>query len=385
MDVRTDVSDPHNPSNWPRWAFVASASCVAVLATMMTVVAERPEVVGPLALLVTVPWIDHALGRHPPRWKFLSLALAPLLAINTVLYDAAGPAAAAVSAMIVIFLQGECVGAYPPKRAALGVLLGGGVLGAHAVHADGLSSVYWIGGGAIAVTVGYLIRRQQETLIELRATQAQLVGEATLRERQRIAREVHDVIAHSMTVAMMHVTAARMAIDRDPQRAIETLEEAERLGRASLDEVRRTVGLLRSESDRATDAALPSASGVASLVADSRSAGVEVELEVDGDLDGVEGPAGLALYRVAQEAIANAAKHAPGAPVHVSIVVGDAVRARITNPIPRGLRAHGAGNGLIGMRERVQLLGGRVTAGPTSGRWTVECTIPATQTQGAVR
>lgn len=379
------MDERHDPANWPRWAFLASALLVAALVTMMTVVAQRPAVIGPLAAIVVVPWVDHVLGKHPPVWMFLTLSLAPLLAINTVAFEAAGTDAATVSAMIAVFVQGESVSAYSPKRALAGVLLGGAVLAAHATHADGLDAIYWIAGSGIAVTVGYLIRKQQETVLELRETQAQLVGEATLRERQRIAREVHDVIAHSMTVTMMHMTAARMAVRRDPQAAIDTLEEAERLGRSSLTEIRRTVGLLRADVDRPTDPALPTVADISSLVADYRAAGVDVELDVAGPLDRLDGSEGLAVYRLVQEAVANAAKHAPGAPVHAEIDVADEVVVRVTNPVPAGHGRRRGGNGLAGMRERAQLLGGRVSAGPDGDRWTVEFTLPGPRVRGACR
>lgn len=380
------MDDVHDPANWPRWAFVASALLVAALAVLMVAVAVRPLVVAGLVLVMLVPWIDHVLGKHPPVWLFLSLAITPLLVLNTVLLDAAGTDAAIVSAMLVIFIQGESVSAYPRHKAVLGVAAGMLVLAAHVMRVGDLATVYLVAGSAIAMTVGYLIRRQQETVVELRRAQARLVGEATLFERQRIAREVHDVIAHSMTVVMMHLTAARMAVTRDPDAAAEALEEAERLGRSSLAEIRRTVGVLRAEADRATDRALPTGADVEALVDDFRAAGLTVDLHVTGQLGDVDGTAGLALYRVAQESLANAARHAPGAPVEVAITVGTDVAARIANPIPASVRAStSAGHGLAGMTERAQVLGGTVVAGPDGPAWRVECRLPLGPAEEACR
>lgn len=380
-----DLDDLHDPSHWPRWAFVASALLVALLASLMVVVAVRPWVAAGVVLVMIVPWIDHVLGKHPSVWLFLTLAMVPLLALNTVLFDAVGADAAVVSAMLVVFIQGESVAAYPAPKALLGVGTGMVVLAAHGVQAGGVVTVYWIAGSAIAMTVGYLIRRQQETLVQLRRAQARLVGEATLYERQRIAREVHDVIAHSMTVVMMHVTAARMAVTRDPRAATEALEEAERLGRSSLAEIRRTVGVLRADADRATDRALPTGADVARLVEDYRAAGVPVDLQVTGRLDEVDGTAGLALYRVVQEGLANAAKHAPGAPIEATVTVGANVEVRISNPLPAGVRAGPPGHGLAGMTERAQGLGGQVVAGPDGRSWTVACSLPLSSASGGCR
>jgi signal transduction histidine kinase len=374
--VSHHVSQTYDPMEWPRWAFVASAALVASLATLMAVVATDRVVAGVAAAIVVTPSVDHVLGKHPPPWLMLTLTLLPLLALNTVMFEAAGPAAAAVAAMLAVFIQGEAVSAYSPGYALAGVVLGGAVIAGHAVHTDAVAVAYWIGGSAIAVTVGYLIRRQQQTLLELRAAQAQLVGEAMLQERQRIAREVHDVIAHSMTVTMMHITAARMAIHRDPDAAVEALSEAERLGRTSLADVRRTVGLLRAESDRATDRALPTAADVAALVAGYTAAGVTVDLDVTGDLTRVDATTGLALYRVVQEALANAARHAPGAPVTVEVTVDDDLTVRVTNPVPAGARVDRGGNGLVGMRERTNLLEGTMRAGLDGDRWTLEWRVP---------
>lgn len=380
------MDDVHDPANWPRWAFVVSALLVAALAVLMVAVATRPLVVAGLVLVMLVPWVDHVLGKHPPVWVFLSLAITPLLALNTVLLEAAGTDTAIVSAMLVIFIQGESVSAYPRHKAVLGVAAGMVVLFAHVVRVGDLATVYLVAGSAIAMTVGYLIRRQQETLVELRRAQERLVGEATLFERQRIAREVHDVIAHSMTVVMMHLTAARMAVARDPQAATEALEEAERLGRSSLAEIRRTVGVLRAEADRATDRALPTGADVDELVEDFRAAGLTVDLHVTGRLDGVDGTAGLTLYRVVQESLANAARHAPGAPVQVDVSVGADVEACITNPVPAGVRAGASsGHGLAGMAERAQVLGGTVTAGPHGPAWRVECRLPLATTEEGCR
>jgi signal transduction histidine kinase len=115
----------------------------------------------------------------------------------------------------------------------------------------------WIAGGTMALVGGLLIRHQFELVTELRAAQADLAERSRTEERSRIARELHDVIAHSLTVSLLHVAAARMAVQYDPAGAIRSLEEAERLGRESLREVRATVGLLRTDGDGGDGVAPP--------------------------------------------------------------------------------------------------------------------------------
>ena len=146
-----------------------------------------------------------------------------------------------------------------------------------------------MGAVVIGVTIGAVMRRLVESMGDLKAAEVGLAEKAATDERQRIAREVHDVIAHSMTVTMLHVTAARLAVARgDDDAATEALLEAERAGRESLNEIRHTVGLLRTEPDGGIEAPQPSAGDIVQLVDGFAEAGVDVRLAVDGDLDDVE-------------------------------------------------------------------------------------------------
>lgn len=382
--------DRYAPTEWPTWAFAVSLALMSVLALTMVVTAARPAIIAPLAVTAVLPWGLHLAGRHPPVGWFLTLSIVPLVLVNTVAVQAAGDAAL-LSVCMAVYIQGESVAAYRPRDAVLGVLAGGLVLALHAwVPEERLSdfvgapvpvpAAYLVGATAGAITIGYLLRRQQQTVVELRSAQDRLVGEAALQERQRIAREVHDVVAHSLTVTMMHVTAARMAIRRDPGSAIDALEEAERLGRQSLDEIRRTVALLRDGGERATAPALPAATDLHALVAQYAGAGVDVDLDVHGPLADLEAATGLALFRLVQEAIGNAVKHAPGAPVTVRVGVSeDAVDVQASNPLPTTVvarRGERAGLGLVGMRERIALLGGTIAVGPQGRAWVVDATLP---------
>jgi signal transduction histidine kinase len=170
-------------------------------------------------------------------------------------------------------------------------------------------------------------------------------------------------------------------LHRDPAAAEEALRSAEEVGRRSMGELRRTVALLRSDDEAAARAPLPSVREIAAVVDDARSGGLAVDLRMRGDDAAIAPGVGVALYRIAQEALANAARHAPGARTVLALEVRDrraCLVAETTGPTvaaPAG-EAERGGYGLVGMRERAAALGGELTAGPTPKGWLVSCTIP---------
>jgi signal transduction histidine kinase len=204
---------------------------------------------------------------------------------------------------------------------------------------------------------------------------------AVLEERTRIARELHDVVAHHMSLVAMRAESAphRLGTMPDPVRAeFGSLSES---AREALADMRRLLGVLRSDqpAERAPQPGLPDLPG---LIGTVRQAGMAVELSASPALDQVPPSAGVCAYRIVQEALSNAGRHAAGAPVAVSVRRdADAVTLRVTNGpgIPAAPRAsgHGPGHGLAGMRERVALLGGSLTAGPASdGGFAVSAVLP---------
>ena len=232
----------------------------------------------------------------------------------------------------------------------------------------------WMGGTTFAAVASLLGRRQRDLLLELRAAQAGLAQRAQDAERTRIARELHDVIGHSLTVSLMHVSAARLALDEDRDEAARALAEAERLGRASLDEVRHAVGLLRTADGAARTSPLPGGAEISALVERFRAAGADVRTTEDGDLTALPQTVGLAAYRILQEALTNAVKHAPGAPAVVHTQVqADALRLSVDSAGPP---RRGSGLGLVGMRERAESLGGTCVAGPGGSGWLVQAELP---------
>ncbi len=227
--------------------------------------------------------------------------------------------------------------------------------------------------------VGVMLQYQRLYLYQERENQNVRAAQAAAAERNRIAREVHDVIAHSLTVTLLHVTAARHALttDSDVEEAVDALADAERLGRQAMADIRRTVGLL--DSGPATAGPEPGADDIAALIDDFANAGLTVRRRFTGDLDRISAAVGLALYRICQESLANIAKHAPGAAVEFALEVGArSAVVRVRNPLPPGtpVARIGHGTGVTGMRQRAEGLGGRIQIGPEAGAWIVRAEFP---------
>jgi signal transduction histidine kinase len=235
---------------------------------------------------------------------------------------------------------------------------------------------FWTGGLLVTWLSAEQLRRFRALVAELEATRERLAEQAVHLERRRIAAELHDLVGHSLGVLLLHVTGARRRIADDPAAAAEALRRAESIGRAGLAEIRRSVAALRDETGTSL-APATTAADVPALVAATAAAGCAATLAVSGSLVEVEPITGLAVYRVVQESLANAARHAPGAAVRVAVAVGAAeVEVTVANT-GAGTRPRGPGGvGLVGMRERVEALGGTLTAGPTGAGWTVRAVLP---------
>ena len=226
--------------------------------------------------------------------------------------------------------------------------------------------------------LGRALQGHRELIEQLEAAQEALAEQAVAEERRRIARELHDLAGHTLAAVLLHVTGARHVLRRDVDEAERALVDAETVGRASLDQIRATVAALRTD-ERGTDAALAGSADLAALVDEYRRAGLAIETDVAPTAARIEGPAGTALHRIAREALANVAHHAPGNTVVVT-VEHDAhgLRLRVVDhgqapatPTP------GPGHfGIIGMRERARALGGQLDAGPTRDGWAVDAQLP---------
>jgi signal transduction histidine kinase len=232
----------------------------------------------------------------------------------------------------------------------------------------------------IGIAFGWLsaeqMRRFRQLVAELEATRERLAAQAVHLERRRIAADLHDLVGHSLTVVLLYLTGARRQVQDDPAGAAAALREAEEIGRASLAEIRRNVAALRDSSDGGT-APTPTAGDLVELVKQLVAAGSVIDLHVTGDLATVEAIVGAVVFRVVQESLNNAARHAPGAPVRVDVAVGlDAVDTSVIDDGGMAAAGPGGGVGLVGMRERVEAIGGTLQAGPLPHGWAVQAWVP---------
>ena len=233
---------------------------------------------------------------------------------------------------------------------------------------------------AIGRAVGEWGRRAVD--LERRADQLERShAEAVAGERATIARELHDVIAHSVSVMTVQAGAARILLDEDrPERARESVLAVEETGRQALSEMRRLLGILRGDERETGLAPQPGIADVHTLVEQVRAAGLPVDIVVDGEPRRLPPGVDLAAYRVVQEALTNALKHAGAARAEVAIrYEKTALQLAITNDghVRRNGGGGRGGHGLVGMRERVALYGGEFEAGPRDGGgYAVHASLP---------
>lgn len=237
---------------------------------------------------------------------------------------------------------------------------------------------FWMTGAVLGGGFGDVGYRYRARLDELRDAREALADQAVLDERRRIARDVHDLVGHSLSVVMLQVTAARELVRIDPDEAEAALDDAARVGRESMGEIRQTIGLLRSSEGDGT-APAPTLSDLDDLVGQYRAAGLAVDVESSGTIDAIDRTRSIAAYRIVQEALANVSKHGSGTRAAVSVNVdADVCRITISNPTPETVRLGTQGFGLVGMRERAQSVGGTLTAGPHGAAWLVDASLPIT-------
>jgi signal transduction histidine kinase len=224
----------------------------------------------------------------------------------------------------------------------------------------------------------------EERAARLEREQADAAARAVQEERARIARELHDVVAHSMSVMVVQAGAARRSVDRDVEAAREAMVAIEQTGRQALDEMRRLLGVLRRDDDESlARAPPPSVRHLDAHVTQFREAGLPVDLEDEGEPRDLAAGLDLSAYRIVQEALTNVLKHAGQATAAVRLCYGDRTLELQVRDDGRGMAAAlvgappGGGNGLVGMRERVALYGGELSAGPCrGGGYEVRATLP---------
>jgi signal transduction histidine kinase len=235
--------------------------------------------------------------------------------------------------------------------------------------------------GAVTAVVlpalaGRLVRHQRAQTERLRKLSAELEREreltaqlAVIEERARIARELHDVVAHSLSVIAIQADGAEAALEKDAQLAQRPLRAIRRSAEDALAEMRRLLGVLRAEDEGAELAPQPGLAQLPALVERARAAGMPVTLLVDGEPRPLPASLDLSAYRIIQEALTNVHKHAGNSPASVRVVwrrnlLGLQVRDTGSG---RPIHVNGDGHGLVGMRERVKLHGGELRAGALPG------------------
>jgi signal transduction histidine kinase len=234
----------------------------------------------------------------------------------------------------------------------------------------------WLAGRAI-----HSRTRLTEALHEAAAQAAEEhddeVRRAAAEERRRIAREMHDLVAHSMSVMVVQAGGARRILDRDPARALEAAERIERTGREALAEMRHLLGVLHPGEEARALAPQPTLAELDALIVRARAAGLPVVLHEDGERRPLPAGLDLAAYRIVQEALTNALKYSGSAATEVTVTWGSMELAVEVRDRGRVRVTGDGGHGLVGMRERVRVYGGELETGPArGGGWRVRATLP---------
>jgi signal transduction histidine kinase len=355
---------------------------IAVIGTLqvglLSAAGEGPPIVA-LALVEPLPLL---LRRTRPLLTIVVVGAADIL-----LFLLGAPAEAVGASMVV---GAYSAGAYVLRRPAL--LAFGLALAFQLVlsrlRSEEIAVVDVVGVWLVTAAAWWLgstirERRQYAVALEergraLQAARTELAERAVAAERLRLARELHDVVAHSLAIIAVHSSVGAHNATQRPQDAVAALDAINAATRSALGELRALLAVLRDEDPDGRP--LPSLSDVAALREQASAAGVTVETRLDGDLALVPRAVGLSAYRIVQEAVTNVVKHAAPtwATVDVRVTAGT-VAIRVTNGPGRAPAqpAPGSGAGLAGMRERVAAFGGELTAGRTAdGGWVVEATLP---------
>jgi signal transduction histidine kinase len=341
---------------------------------------RHPRLVDVLLVAVLIPASALELGSHSSgatRVGFAALASLPLLARRRWPVPILGAVVAATiaeetvihrsmhlpAALAVYTVAAHCSRSTAIRSGGLAILLLFLPLPGFVGWGPPIPEIAgWLLGDNLRTRRAYL--RELEARAErLEREQEESARRAAAEEQARIARELHDVLAHNVSVMVVQAAAANDVFETQPQRAREALQAIERTGRSALTELRRLLGRVR-QTDFAPQ---PGLAGLGVLVEGVRAAGLPVTLYVDGDLDDLPAGLDLSAYRIVQEALTNAIKHADASLAEVRVRrTLDGVELEVVDD-GAGPVGNGRGQGLIGMRERASLLGGEVEAGPNPG------------------
>lgn len=371
-----------------RWVIADVAlSALLVWITVVSVTTDAyVDQYGPIEgtgwILALAPAVLVPTRRWAPLPALVAVT-ALYVAISTVQGDSNAPLAAPFYAYAVGMSRPTQVSgpiiAVAASVLSIGTLAGPG-------DPDPLTAIVWfllLGSGWLVATSirtnQHRAERLEADVRQLEVEQAEIARQAEADERARIAHELHDAVGHAVNVIVLQAGAARLA--RDPERALDAVEQIERLGRNALGDLDQLLGLLRETGDEPARVPARTVADIIDLVDELRAAGADIALDhrCDGELDS---RTGAAAFRIAQESLTNALKHAGDARIVVTLsdtpsefhltVADDGAGAQTTR------MAHG-GRGIPGMVERAKVLGGHLTARPQPGRgFAVEATLPKT-------
>lgn len=334
----------------------------------------------------------YLTGTVAAAWhRIVPLAtLAGTLTVLALVPAALGVEANAGLAWFVTALAVIASAGYHARRPLLALVVALGVLGATVTIDVGspvpaeIAFAWLLGAGAWAAGRAVSIRTLRAELSEHRAALAEQDAQwraaaAVAEERLRIARELHDVIAHGISVMTLHAGGIRRLLRPEQRDERAALEVVERTGRESLAEMRRLLGVLRAPEPAAEPAPAPGLAHVADLLEPARVAGLRVELTVTGEIRSLPPGVDVAAYRIAQEAVTNVLRHAAASLLDCTVDYGpDAVELRVVDDGAAGAEPRPGGYGHVGMRERAAMCGGTVEIGPRpGGGYRVHAVLPA--------
>jgi signal transduction histidine kinase len=386
--------------NWLRslaaspWLDAAAGGVV----TVATVTEERSQYGHPAAVVQAAAIILAALIGIPLAWRrraplaVLAVVLAAVVGSGALFRASAGAQAGGqgpIAPFLAVLLAVFSFGAYAKGRQVLagGGVLAAGVLATALIAAGGQQADwgFWAAAGVFWV-MGLLFRQRLLRVAELQAQtehlrleQEQKAQWAVIEERTRIARELHDVIAHSVSVMVIQAGAARHTLDPAVTDVRESLQSIETTGRQALVELRRLLGILRRPGDdpTLTLAPVPGLGRVSALVEQIRAAGLPTELHVEGQPVELAVGIDLAAYRIIQEALTNSLRHAGPAQAQVNIRFRPhELDLEISDNGRAPSHSGGSGHGLAGMRERVALYGGTLDAAYRDQGFSVHARLP---------
>ncbi|HEY6887492.1 MAG TPA: sensor histidine kinase [Solirubrobacter sp.] len=343
-----------------------------------------PFVAAVAVLALVLPLL--ARERSPflaPAWLWLLAAALSFLDDRLVVGSAFVYAAGLISAFLLGSLRDARQG-----RIGLAIVVGSAAIIALNDPTHGLSEVLLIPATfALAWLGGFAHRERTEQVLraEERAEQAEREREVAARlavaeERARIARELHDIVAHAVSVMVLQTGAVRHRLPPELDEDVDALRGVEETGRSALGEMRRLLGAMRRGDDSPELAPQPGLARLGDLLGEVRRAGLPVELHVEGEPVPLPVAIDLSAYRIVQEGLTNALKHAHAGQAHVRIgYAADELRIQVLDDGDGSATPNGAGHGLVGVRERVHLYGGEMTAGAAAGGgFRLSTTLPLT-------